>query len=162
MKKKNTDEKIDVEWEPECILNVIYYQADEKRVLASVDGKYLGYYFWELSFLYVIDMNVERPQFGISLPKVAHTVLYFQDDILYMGANDGSYQLRHKTELEKELRIHAHDIDSGKIKSVRLSKDKKALVSASQDGTIMVYAIDYPNVLRTFQGELFIRYQVCL
>jgi len=54
MKKKNLEEKIDVEWEPESILNVIYYQADEKRVLASVNGKYLG-------FLYVIDMNLERP-----------------------------------------------------------------------------------------------------
>jgi hypothetical protein len=42
MKKKNLEEKIDVEWEAECILNVIYYQHDEKRVLASVDGKYLG------------------------------------------------------------------------------------------------------------------------
>jgi hypothetical protein len=42
MKKKNLEEKIDVEWEADCILNVIYYQPDEKRVLASVDGKYLG------------------------------------------------------------------------------------------------------------------------
>ena len=40
--KKKTDEKLDVEWEPEPILNVIYYQKDQKRVLASVDGKYLG------------------------------------------------------------------------------------------------------------------------
>ena len=43
MKKKNLEEKLDVEWDPEPILNVIYYQSDEKRVLASVDGKYLGY-----------------------------------------------------------------------------------------------------------------------
>ena len=40
--KKKTDEKLDVEWEPEPILNVIYYQKDQKSVLASVDGKYLG------------------------------------------------------------------------------------------------------------------------
>jgi len=26
--KKKTDEKLDVEWEPEPILNVIYYQKD--------------------------------------------------------------------------------------------------------------------------------------
>jgi len=44
MKKKNLDDKLDVEWDPECILNVIYYQNDEKRVLASVDGKYLGFF----------------------------------------------------------------------------------------------------------------------
>lgn len=54
MKKKNMEEKLDVEWDPSPILNVIYYQQDEKRVLASVDGQYLGY-------LYVIDLNLERP-----------------------------------------------------------------------------------------------------
>ena len=50
MKKKNMEEKMDVEWDPEPILNVIYYQHDEKRVLASVGGKFLG-------FLYVIDLS---------------------------------------------------------------------------------------------------------
>lgn len=68
--KKKTDEKLDVEWEPDSILNVIYYQKDQKRVLASVDGKYLG-------FLYVIDMNNERPLIGISTAKVPHHVLYW-------------------------------------------------------------------------------------
>ena len=41
--KKNKEEKLDVEWDPEPILNVIYYQADEKRLLASVGGKFLGF-----------------------------------------------------------------------------------------------------------------------
>lgn len=54
MKKKNLEDKLEVEWDPAPILNVIYYQKDEKRVLASVDDKFLGY-------LYVIDMSQERP-----------------------------------------------------------------------------------------------------
>lgn len=48
------------------------------------------------------------------------------------------------------MKVFAHDIDTGKIKNVLLSKDKKALISASYDGTIMIYAFDYPNALRTF------------
>jgi hypothetical protein len=44
-----------------------------------------------LSFLYVIDMNNERPLIGISTPKIPHRVLYWNDEILFMGADDGSY-----------------------------------------------------------------------
>lgn len=77
-----------------------------------------------------------------------------------MGASDGSYQIRHRCDLEKELKIQAHDVDSGAIQNICLSKDKKALISASRDGVIMVFRFDCINALRTYQGELFIRYEV--
>ena len=41
-----------------------------------------------------------------------------------------------------------------------MSSDRKALVSAARDGTIMVRAFDYSNAMRTFQGELFINYTI--
>ena len=151
--KKNKEEKLDVEWDPEPILNVIYYQSDEKRVLASVGGKFLG-------FLYVIDMNNERPLIGISMPKIPHRVLYWNEDLLFMAADTGSYQVRHRSDLEKELRIDAHDVDTGQVMNVCMSSDKKALISAAFDGTIMVFAFDYTNCMQTFQGELFINYTV--
>jgi len=75
-----------------------------------------------------------------------------------MGGDDGSFQIRHRTDLEKELRVYSHDIDSGKVRSIQLARDKKAVVSASYDGGVMVYRLDYPNIMRTFNGELFIRY----
>ena len=102
----------------------------------------LGFNFFN-SFLYVIDMNQDRPQIGISSPKIPHSVLYWKDELLLMAADTGSYQIRHRSDLEKELRIDAHDVDTGKIQNVVMSSDKKALISAALDGTIMVYAFDF-------------------
>ena len=56
--RRNKDEKIpEVEWEPQSIMNVAYYNDECTKVIASVDGKYLGY-------LYVIDWNKDRPLEG--------------------------------------------------------------------------------------------------
>ena len=41
-----------------------------------------------------------------------------------------------------------------------MSTDRKALVSAARDGTIVVRSFDYTNAVRTFTGELFINYTV--
>jgi hypothetical protein len=82
--------------------------------------------------------------------------------MLFMAADTGSYQIRHRSDLEKELRIDGHDVDTGKIQNVVMSSDKKALISAALDGTIMVYAFDYTNCMQTFQGELFASYSVLL
>ena len=32
----------DVEWEPSGILNALYFDSEEKTVIASVEGKFLG------------------------------------------------------------------------------------------------------------------------
>lgn len=61
--RRNKDEKIpEVEWDPAPILNVVYYDLDCTKVLASVDGKYLGY-------LYIIDFNKDRPIDALIAPK---------------------------------------------------------------------------------------------
>lgn len=66
MKKKNLEDQMEVEWDPAPILDVVYYQKDEKRVLASVDGNYLGY-------LYVVNLSEERPSTAIQVPKVPYS-----------------------------------------------------------------------------------------
>lgn len=151
MKKKSMEEKMEVEWDPEPILNVIYYQADEKRVLASVDGKFLG-------FLYVVDMSQERPQVAIQVPKIPQHILYFQEDLLFIGSSKGSYQIRHRTDLSKELSVAAHDIDTGLIRHIGLSYDKKCIISAAKDGTIHVKKYDFHNSLNVFQGSFHEEY----
>ena len=43
LRKKNLDAKSeDVEWEPAAVLNALYFDTDEKTVIASVEGKFMG------------------------------------------------------------------------------------------------------------------------
>lgn len=82
------DEK-EEEWEPAPILNAIYYNdfsSQNEKVLASVDGRYLGY-------LYIIDLNQDRPIKSIQIAKVpCHIVKFIEnDEILVCGYDDGSF-----------------------------------------------------------------------
>jgi hypothetical protein len=43
-------------------MNICYYDSDCNKVLATVDGKYLGY-------LYLIDWTKDRPIDAIPCPK---------------------------------------------------------------------------------------------
>ena len=62
LKKNKEEKKDDNEWEPLPILNLTYYDSECTKVLATVDGKYLG-------FLYLIDFTKERPIDAIPCPK---------------------------------------------------------------------------------------------
>lgn len=108
MKKKNLEDQMEVEWDPAPILDVVYYQKDEKRVLASVDGNFLGY-------LYVIDLKEERPSVAIQVPKIPFCQIYFQEDWLTLASKKGLLQLRHRQDLSRELAIQAHDKDTGHL-----------------------------------------------
>lgn len=59
LKKKNIDEK-EEEWEPAPILSVAYYDSSNMKIIATVDGRYLGYF-------YVINMSEERPLEAIKI-----------------------------------------------------------------------------------------------
>jgi hypothetical protein len=53
--RRNKDEKIpEVEWDPAPVLNVSYFDNDCTKLIAIIDGKFLGN-------LYIIDWNKERP-----------------------------------------------------------------------------------------------------
>ena len=41
--------------------------------------------------------------------------MYFKDDYLYLGSTQGSYQIRSRVDLNRELEIKAHDVDTGII-----------------------------------------------
>jgi hypothetical protein len=49
--------------------------------------------------------------------------------------------------------VRAHDVNYGQITCVSFSHDKKALISASKDGTILVKTVDYEGLLKTFRRE---------
>ena len=133
--RRNKDEKIpEVEWDPAAILNVAYYDNDCTRVIASVDGKFLG-------LMYIIDWAKERPVDALYGPKVPTQYLSFQDnnDLLVMGFKNGCYQLRHRNDFRLYTGRECHDIDYGRVNKVLLNYDKTAVISAADDGTIYVY-----------------------
>jgi len=125
LKRKNDDKKEDVEWEPAPIMNCTYYNNDCTQVLATVEGKYIGY-------LYIIDFSQpfsqpmdNRPIDAIQAPKIATQYLNLVDygDLLLIGFVDGSWQVRHKYDLKVWLQASAHDRDSGKVRRLCLNMD---------------------------------------
>ena len=92
LRKKNQDDrKEETEWEPSQILCAIYNDPDNKHVLATIDGKYLG-------LLYVIDMTLERPVRGYKIPKGVQCkyIKYIgKYEILLLGFSDGSFEVKY-------------------------------------------------------------------
>ena len=62
-RNKNEEKKEEVEWEPYSIMNVCYYDYSCSKIMATVQGKYMGW-------IYVIDWNKDRPIDAIPILKV--------------------------------------------------------------------------------------------
>ncbi len=95
MKHKSDEKKEEIEWEPAPIMNCSYYDHQCSKVLISVDGQFLGWF-------YVIDFEKDRPIEAIPAPKQLTSYLKFRDfgDELMIGFRDGSWQVRHKNDLK--------------------------------------------------------------
>jgi hypothetical protein len=85
-KNNGEEKKEEVEWDPESIMNVCYYDYSCNKMIATVQGKYMGW-------IYVIDWNKDRPVEAIPVPKVPTLFMNFVDfeDLLLIGFKDGSW-----------------------------------------------------------------------
>jgi len=142
-KGMNVDDVVlDVEWDPAPILNATYY-TDNNKILCSVEGNYLGY-------LYVIDFSKDRPVNCIEIPKWKTSYLSFSDttDMIAIGYKNGSWELRHRYEPPNFLRKHCFDQNYGIVKKVATNIENTAVISASEDGTLLVHKIDYSTFMK--------------
>lgn len=147
LKKKQLDEK-EEEWDPAGILCAVYYDAECTQVLASVEGRYLGY-------LYVISWREERPVESIKIPKVPAPFLKFAEnnELLLVGYENGGYTIHHSFNFEKHVRMFVHDKDYGKVKNLGLSYQGNIVMSASEDGTFVAHNVDRQAANRLFKEE---------
>lgn len=62
--------------------------------------------------------------------------------------------MRSKSDLEMSLRIACHDRDYGRVRSVAFNKDKTAILSTSEDGTVFCYQCDMESFKNGVAGGL--------
>jgi hypothetical protein len=81
-KNKGLIDEVEVEWTPDPILSVCYYNNDESKIIASVDGKFLGH-------LYIIPWDIlpERPILSIAISQSPCRYLRFIEnhEVLIIG-----------------------------------------------------------------------------
>ena len=64
------------------------------------------------------------------------------NEILLVGYDTGSYTVHHRFDFEKYLRMYVHDKDYGRLKNLGISYQGNLLMSAAEDGTLVVHNID--------------------
>lgn len=107
---------LDVEWEPAPILNAIYYDTECTKILCSVDGKYLGFY-------YIVDFSKERPVGSIEGSKIKTSYLGFSEstDSIFIGFRNGSWEVRSKLNPATFLKKKCFDQDYGLVKKITMN-----------------------------------------
>lgn len=148
LKSKNEEKKQEIEWEPAPILSCTYADHDCKKVLVSSTDKFAG-------FVYLIDWTKDRPISKFAAPKVPTTYMKFWDDenMLLMGFQDGSIQLRHRIDLNNWVSLQTHDISYGKVSHVVINQSKNFVLSSGEDGTLYSYQLDYDTFMQGVKGN---------
>ena len=147
---------VDEEWDPAPILNATYY-TDNNRILCSVEGNFLGY-------LYVVDFNKQRPINCIEIPKLKTSYLSYSEtsDVIFIGYKNGSWEMRHKYEPNNYLRKLCFDQNIGIVRKLALNIDNTAVMSASEDGTLLVHKIDFSTFTKGVKGEYIDAVQISI
>lgn len=138
---------VDEEWDPAPIMNASYYGPDCNRVLCTVEGNYLGR-------IYIVDFNKERPINSIEIPKLKTSYLNFSEssEIIFIGYRNGSWELRHKYEPSNYLRKQCFDQNTGIVKKIAMNIENTAVMSTSEDGTLLVHKFDHATFLKGAKG----------
>lgn len=84
------------------------------------------------------------------MTKSPTSYLAFEEqELLVLGMNDGSFQLRHKFNFERYMKKDAHDRDYGKVRKIAFNYDRNAIISAAEDGTLFVHQFDYQSLIKS-------------
>jgi len=108
-----------------------------------------------MGLLYIVDFNKERPINSIEIPKLKTSYLYYSEstDIIFIGYRNGSWEMRHKYEPVNYLRKFCFDQNYGVVKKLALNIENTAVMSTSEDGTLLVHKIDFSTFTRGVKGE---------
>jgi hypothetical protein len=107
-----------------------------------------------MGYLYIIDFNKDRPINCIEIPKWKTSYLSFSDttDIIFIGYRNGSWEMRHKYEPPNYLRKLCFEQNYGTVRKLALNVENTAVMSASEDGTLLVHKIDFPTFMKGVKG----------
>lgn len=138
-------------------MNASYYGPDCNRVICTVEGNYLGR-------IYIVDFNKERPINSIEIPKLKTSYLNFSElsEIIFIGYRNGSWELRHKYEPSNYLRKQCFDQNTGIVKKIAMNIENTAVLSTSEDGTLLVHKFDHATFLKGAKGEYIDSIQISI
>ena len=148
---------LDVEWQPAPILNAVYYDTECSKILCSVDGKFLGNY-------YIVDFNKERPVGSIEASKNKTSYLGFHEtqNLIFVGLRNGIWEVRSKLNPNNYLKKKCFDQDYGIVKKISTNVQNSALMSVSEDGTMLTHKFDFETFKKGVKGDLIDDVQVSL
>jgi WD40 repeat protein len=130
-------EQQEVEWDPASISSVIYMDEEQGKFLCSAEGQYAGY-------LYICQFGERRPLQAIPCSK--DNTRYFgmprDSDLLISGTETGEVYVRPLNNLEFYSVLKNHDQNTGRVVGALLNPSLSAIITASEDATIMTKAID--------------------
>ena len=72
--------------------------------------------------------------------------------MIFIGYKNGSWELRHKYEPSNLLRKYCFDQNYGIVKKMALNIENTAIISASEDGTMLVHKFDYSTFIKGAKG----------
>lgn len=106
-------DEVEVEWDPEPILSISYYNSDCNEFIVAAEGPYAGYYY-KMSF------DEERPLQAIPSPMANTRYMKWSDDDKYLlcGTDGGEVYIRPRENIDSYMQIRNHDQDLGKIKVI--------------------------------------------
>ena len=75
-----------------------------------------------------------------------------QSDLLLIGFKNGSFQMRHRSDLKVWTAMSVHDMDYGRVRKVCINYDKTGVLTVGEDGTFYVHALDYRGFTQGIKG----------
>lgn len=68
--------------------------------------------------------------------------------MIFIGYRNGSWELRHRYEPTNYLRKYSFDHNYGIVRKLALNIENTALISASEDGTMLVHKFDHATFIK--------------
>ena len=94
---------------------------------------------------YIVDFSKDRPIGSVDASKARTSYLGFSEstDLIFVGFRNGSWEVRSKLSSSTYLKKKCFDQDYGIVKKITMNLENSALLSASEDGTLLCHKFDF-------------------
>ena len=98
-----------------------------------------------MGFYYIVDFSKERPVGSIEASKIRTSYLGFSEstDLIFVGLKNGTWEVRSKLSSLSYLKKKCFDQDYGIVRKITINTENSALLSASEDGTLLCHKFDF-------------------
>ena len=80
--------------------------------------------------------------------------------MIFIGYRNGFWELRHKYDANLMMKKQSFDQNYGIVKKIAMNLEKTAILTLSEDGTMISYKIDHSSFLKGSRGDIVDEVQV--